>query len=192
LFRSLLDEPFSALDAPLRARLRRELLALQQEFTATTILVTHDPLEAALLADEVLVLEQGRALQAGPTDRLFRRPANEQVARLLGADNVAAGVVHDPRHITVGDGVSLAVSGPPLSPGERVGWSFSPARARISPTGHYQGRVEAVAQMGVGRQITLRFGDARIRIFDGETDAPPDDPCRFEIDPHSVQVWPLL
>ncbi|HEX4042690.1 MAG TPA: ATP-binding cassette domain-containing protein, partial [Xanthobacteraceae bacterium] len=48
----LLDEPFSALDAPLRARLRREMLALQNELTATMIIVTHDPAEAAMLADE--------------------------------------------------------------------------------------------------------------------------------------------
>ena len=56
----LLDEPFSALDAPLRASLRQEMVALQSEFGATTILVTHDPAEAALLADEILVLEGGR------------------------------------------------------------------------------------------------------------------------------------
>jgi ABC-type sulfate/molybdate transport systems ATPase subunit len=58
----LLDEPFSALDAPLRARLRREFASLQQEFEATTILVTHDPTEAIALADEFLLLDAGRVL----------------------------------------------------------------------------------------------------------------------------------
>ena len=106
----LLDEPFSALDAPLRARLRRELLALQQEVAATTVLVTHDPLEAALLADELVVLENGRVLQAGSTDEIFRRPANVQVARLLGADNVAAGIVVAPDRIAVGQNMAVAVA----------------------------------------------------------------------------------
>jgi len=157
----LLDEPFSALDAPLRARLRRQLLALQAEFTATTILVTHDPLEAALLADEVLVLKNGRALQSGATDRVFRRPASEAVARLLGADNVAEGIVAGPYQIAIGNGLTIEAAGPPLIRGERVGWSFSPARARLDPTGPYQGRVDGVASMGVGRQITVHVGDAR-------------------------------
>lgn len=187
----LLDEPFSALDAPLRARLRRDFLALQQEISATTILVTHDPLEAALLADEVLVLEQGRVLQSGTTKLIFHRPANEHVARLLGADNVTTGVVLDEQHIAVGGGALLAVAGPPLTPGQRVGWSFHPSRAHASAAGSYQGRVEAVFPMGVGRQIAVRFGDAEIRIFDGDTGAPPGEFCRFEIDPHAVQVWPL-
>ena len=187
----LLDEPFSALDAPLRARLRRDFLALQQEISATTILVTHDPLEAALLADEVLVLEQGRVLQSGTTKHIFHRPANEQVARLLGADNVTTGVVLDAQRIAVGGGASLSVAGPPLTPGQRVGWSFHPSRAHAAATGAYQGQVEAVFPMGVGRQIAVRFGDAEVRIFDGDTGAPPGDVCRFDIDPNAVQVWPL-
>ena len=187
----LLDEPFSALDAPLRARLRQELLALQQELTTTTILVTHDPAEAALLADEILVLEHGRALQVGHTDQVYRRPADERVARLLGADNVATGIVLDTRHIGVGGGIAVTVAGPPLVPGARVGWSFSPARSRTAVDGPYQGRIEAVSSLGVGRQITVRLGSASFRIFDGETAMPARDPCWFDIDPNAVQVWSL-
>lgn len=188
----LLDEPFSALDAPLRARLRRELLALQEELTATTILVTHDPLEAALLADEVLVMADGRSLQSGAVDLVFHRPASEAVARLLGADNVATGVVAAPHQIAIGGGVMLMVAGPELRVDARVGWSFPPSRARISPTGPYQGTVENVASMGVGRQVTLRFGDARVRIFDGQISVPPGSTCSFDVDASAIQVWPLV
>jgi ABC-type Fe3+/spermidine/putrescine transport system ATPase subunit len=187
----LLDEPFSALDAPLRARLRRELLALQQELTATTILVTHDPLEAALLADEVLVLDDGRSLQSGAVDQVFRRPANETVARLLGADNVAQGVVVEAHRIAIGSDVSVTVAGPALTKDQRVGWSFSPSRARIAPAGPYRGLVERIASMGVGRQMTVRLGDAHVRIFDGQSDPAPCEACAFDIDPNSIQVWPL-
>ena len=87
----LLDEPFSALDAPLRRRLREEMRQLQREIEATMVIVTHDPDEAALLSDEILVLDQGRVLQTGLTEAVFRRPASETVARLLGAENVAFG-----------------------------------------------------------------------------------------------------
>ena len=103
----LLDEPFSALDAPLRARLRREMLALQNELTATTILVTHDPAEAAMLADEILVFENGRVLQSGLTDQVFRRPNSETVARLLGADHAAKGIASGIDGIAIGAGVVL-------------------------------------------------------------------------------------
>jgi molybdate transport system permease protein len=59
----LLDEPFSALDAPVRAELRRELRRLQREVNLSTVLVTHDPEEAAMLADEIMVVSDGQVLQ---------------------------------------------------------------------------------------------------------------------------------
>ena len=187
----LLDEPFSALDAPLRARLRRELHALQAELAMTTILVTHDPLEAALLADEVLVLAEGRVLQSGAVAAVFRRPANETVARLLGADNVAEGVAADACHIAIGDGELVATAGPDLTPGMRVGWSIAPSRARISADGVHQGRVESVIAMGLVRQVTVRVGNASVRIFDGRAETAPGDVCSFDIDADALQVWPL-
>ncbi len=187
----LLDEPFSALDAPLRARLRREMLALQSELSATTILVTHDPAEAAMLADEILVFENGRALQAGPTDQVFRRPNNETVARLLGADHAAKGIAVGGDSIAVGADVLLKVSGPLLTPGARVGWTVSPARVRLSETGRYEGTIEAVTRVASGHQITLRFGDASIDVAAGYVDPPPGSTCRFDIDPDAVRIWPL-
>jgi ABC-type sulfate/molybdate transport systems ATPase subunit len=61
----LLDEPFSALDAPVRDELRRELRRLQREAGLSTVLVTHDPEEAAILEDEILIVANGQVLQAG-------------------------------------------------------------------------------------------------------------------------------
>ena len=88
----LLDEPLSALDAPVRMELRRELRTLQHELAATTVVVTHDPDEAALLADELLVLENGRLIQAGRTAEVLARPASPHVAQLLGIPNIHRGV----------------------------------------------------------------------------------------------------
>jgi molybdate transport system permease protein len=187
----LLDEPFSALDAPLRVRLRREFLALQAEFATSTILVTHDPIEAALLADELLVLAEGRVLQRGPVNQVFMRPANERVARLLGADNVAEGIATDEHSIFIGGGVVVTIAGPPLRKGESVGWSFPPARAEITPQGAYCGVVEAVTSAGVGRHITVRLGNTSVRIFDGQTENRPTARYSFDIDPNSIQAWPI-
>lgn len=187
----LLDEPFSALDAPLRARLRREMLALQSELSATTILVTHDPAEAALLADEILVIESGRVLQSGATEQVFRRPSSETVARLLGADHAATGIAVGADSIALGADVSLKVSGPALTPGARVGWTVSPARVRLSDTGQYQGTVEAVTRVASGHYVALRFGDASIEVAAGYVELSPGSVCRFDIDTDAVRIWPL-
>ena len=98
----LLDEPFSSLDAPVREELRRELRRLQNDAGLSTVLVTHDPEEAALLADEILVIDGGQLLQAGPRAEVFSRPASPAVARLLGIQNLATGVVAGPGEITAG------------------------------------------------------------------------------------------
>src|SRR5258706_12345822 len=89
----LLVEPFSALDTPRRRRRRDTLRTLQREIDAITVLVTHDPDDAEMLADEILVLDGGRALQCGATRDVFERPANRKVAELLGIDNVGEGTL---------------------------------------------------------------------------------------------------
>lgn len=187
----LLDEPFSALDAPLRARLREELLSLQRDFSGTTILVTHDPAEAALLADELLILEDGAVLQAGRTAEVFRRPASETVARVLGAQNAGQGMAVSANRIAVSGGMMLEVGDPALESGRRVGWSFSPAAARASEAGAYQGQVCGVFAAGMERHVGIRLGDTLVRIAAGRTPGAPGDTCRFDVDPAAIQVWPL-
>lgn len=186
----LLDEPFSALDAPLRSALRQEMLALQNEIDATTILVTHDPMEAALLADELLVLEGGRVLQSGPTEQVFLRPASTLAARLLGAEFVAEGIVAEAGVIKVDGGAVLNASGLLLPAGKRVGWSVPSALVRLSDQGRYEGKIEDAIAIGAGRQLSIRFGHALIRALDGHAERPQKS-CRFDIDPASVRVWPL-
>ena len=96
----LLDEPFTGLDAPVRDRLRRQLRALQRETGLSTVIVTHDPEEAAMLAEEIIVLSDGRILQAGPREEVFARPRSPEVAGLLGIANTHTGVtVAENRHM---------------------------------------------------------------------------------------------
>jgi ABC-type Fe3+/spermidine/putrescine transport system ATPase subunit/ABC-type sulfate transport system permease component len=186
----LLDEPLSALDAPRRARVRDDLCALQQELSATTILVTHDPLEAALLADEIVILEEGRVLQSGATQTLFRRPANETVARLLGAEHTAYGTCRSRGHIDIGCETLLSVAEPELTPGQRVGWSISAGGARFAAGGAYSGAIESAVTLGIGQRVIVRIGDARIGVVAGGGALEPGSSCRIDVDPFSVQVWP--
>jgi sulfate transport system ATP-binding protein len=80
----LLDEPFGALDARVRAELRAWLRRLHDEVHVTTVLVTHDQEEAMEVADRIVVLNHGRVEQAGPPRDLYERPANPFVMGFLG------------------------------------------------------------------------------------------------------------
>ena len=83
----LLDEPFSAVDAPTRQALYRELAALRQRMSIPMVLVTHDLHEARRLADRVVILDAGESLQIGPPARVFSSPRNARVAELVGIQN---------------------------------------------------------------------------------------------------------
>jgi molybdate transport system ATP-binding protein len=84
----LLDEPARGLDAPLRAELYNLLRQVRAEFPTPILLVTHDLSECFELADEMLVLRDGRLVQSGPPRAIADRPANVEVARLLGIFNL--------------------------------------------------------------------------------------------------------
>jgi molybdate transport system ATP-binding protein len=80
----LLDEPLSALDARTRLTVRAELRRHLAEFAGSTVLVTHDPVDAMALADRVVVVEHGRVAQAGTPAEVTRSPRTDYVARLAG------------------------------------------------------------------------------------------------------------
>jgi iron(III) transport system ATP-binding protein len=89
----LLDEPFSNLDAKLRARTRSWLRSLQRRLGLTTVFVTHDQDEAMAMSDGILVLDRGLVQQIGGPEEIYRRPANRFVAGFVGSSNVLDGVV---------------------------------------------------------------------------------------------------
>lgn len=90
----LLDEPLAALDARTRQELRGLLRRHLTGFAGPTLLVVHDPVEAMVLADRVVVIEAGRAVQSGRPAEVARRPATDYVARLMGL-NLYRGTVTD-------------------------------------------------------------------------------------------------
>jgi multiple sugar transport system ATP-binding protein len=89
----LFDEPLSNLDAELRVKMRGELVSLHKRLGSTMVYVTHDQVEAMTMADQIVVLNEGRVEQVGPPVELYARPANLFVARFLGAPpmNLLAG-----------------------------------------------------------------------------------------------------
>lgn len=87
----MFDEPFSALDARTRETLREELRGFLGETRIPAIFVTHDSMDAAVLADQVAIMDHGAIVQAGPTAEVFQAPASAFVADFVGVENRLAG-----------------------------------------------------------------------------------------------------
>ncbi|OLT18669.1 hypothetical protein BJF78_00765 [Pseudonocardia sp. CNS-139] len=99
----LLDEPLAALDKQLREQMQVEITRIQRHVGTTTVAVTHDQVEALTMSDRVAIMHDGRLVQCATPEELYRRPADEYVARFLGEANLVE--AHGP------DGRSPVVTG---------------------------------------------------------------------------------
>ncbi len=106
----LLDEPFGALDAKVRKELRDWLRRLHDEVPVTTVFVTHDQEEAMEVADEIVVINEGRVEQVGTPDELYETPANDFVMSFLGDVTHIGGVALRPHDVDVSTTPILAGS----------------------------------------------------------------------------------
>ena len=108
----LLDEPFGALDAKVRKELRDWLRRLHDEVHVTTVFVTHDQEEALEVADEIVVINEGRVEQVGTPDTLYDEPANDFVMGFLGEVTQLGGITLRPHDIDVSVSPLLAGATP--------------------------------------------------------------------------------
>lgn len=128
----LLDEPFAALDGPIRAELRWEFLALRRRLGAPTVFVTHDLEEAALLADRLVVLVDGAVRQIGPPREVLLRPGDRQVAELVQARNILPGRLVTGEGTWVQTGIGLLQVEPgALADGDAVDAIIRPDTIRV-------------------------------------------------------------
>ncbi len=164
----LLDEPLSALDAPTRAQLRGELRSLLKQLSLPSIIVTHDWAEALMLGDVMAVIHEGRLLQVGIPQEVFSRPADADVARVVGVETVVQGKLVDERDglatVQVGSVAVTAVASNEV--GAEV---FVCIRAEdvtvelVGATGtsarnHLRGTVSAVTLLGALARVTIDCG----------------------------------
>jgi sulfate transport system ATP-binding protein len=108
----LLDEPFGALDAKVRKELREWLRRLHDEVHVTTVFVTHDQEEALEVADQIVVINDGRIEQIGSPDTLYDEPANDFVMSFLGPVTTLGGHLVRPHDIDLSDDDRIAGSVP--------------------------------------------------------------------------------
>jgi ABC-type Fe3+/spermidine/putrescine transport system ATPase subunit/ABC-type sulfate transport system permease component len=198
----LLDEPFSALDMPVRWELRRELRSLQRETGLATVIVTHDPEEAAFLSDEVRVLGHGRALQSGASRDVYSRPRSPEVAQLLGIANIHRAVVVSDDWISA-KGVRIAVRDTGLAAGTEVLWSIRPEHVLVSPleapplptsldNHSLAASLIDVADLGVAADLFLALGQdlvVQARV-NGSNSYVVGTPCRVDLVSEAITVWP--
>jgi len=165
----LLDEPLSNLDAQLREEMRVELKRLQRQIGITTIYVTHDQAEALTLSDRIAVIDHGNVVQIGDPKDIYFRPANDFVARFVGATNLLDGKVL--KTDSAGTEVELAqgrhrlhcTGTAPLKNGDPVAVSIRPESIRLSTD-----------QSGGGPNINRLSGTIQIVAFQG-------DACRVDV-----------
>ncbi|WP_116451975.1 ABC transporter ATP-binding protein [Blastococcus litoris] len=146
----LLDEPLSALDARTRLVVRAELRRHLAEFAGSTVLVTHDPVDAMALADRVVVVEEGRIAQAGTPDEVSRRPRTDYVARLVGLSLLAG--TAEGRTVRLDGGGAVAVadeaSGPVFAAVRPESVALYPARPEGSPRNVWRVRLVGATPHG--------------------------------------------
>jgi molybdate transport system ATP-binding protein len=155
----LLDEPLAALDAKTRLLVRAEVRRHLADFPGATLLVTHDPIDAAVLADRLVVIEHGRVVQEGLPQEVARRPRTDYVARLVGL-NLLGGRGNGHRVLlSSGGSVELAES----ASGE-VYVAFRPTAVSLfvqrpdgSPRNLWAGRIAALEPHGEG--VRVEIGD---------------------------------
>jgi molybdate transport system ATP-binding protein len=153
----LLDEPLAALDAHTRPEVRAELRRHLADHDGATVLVTHDPLDAMVLADRIVVLEHGGVVQRGDGAEITRRPRTPYVARLVGL-NLHRGVA-DGHAVTLDGGAVLfaadAVQGPAFVAFSPAAVALFRARPDGSPRNLWPARVDGLERHGDNLRVHL-------------------------------------
>ncbi|GGF22427.1 sulfate/molybdate ABC transporter ATP-binding protein [Subtercola lobariae] len=163
----LLDEPMAALDIDVAPALRRTLRRVLENCTA--IIVTHDILDAYTLADRVIVIDNGRIVEDGPTRRVFEQPRDPFTANLAGL-NVLSGI-RTPLGLRTADGVELAIgAGAAGAVGSECSAAIRPSDVRVSTSPPPDG---ANALPATITDLEPRGDLVRVRALNFAADLPP-------------------
>lgn len=183
----LLDEPLAALDVEAVPEVRRLLRAVLTDRTA--VLVTHEPLDALVLADRVVVIESGRVVDEGSADRVLTHPRSAFGAALAGV-NLVEGVAVAPDLVRAEDGRELAgLASTPLRVGERATATFSPTAVAV-----HRARPEGTPRNVVEAEITAveqHAGTCRITVGGWVADVTTASAARLDLAPGD-RVWVSL
>lgn len=190
----LLDEPLSSLDVDATPALRQLLRRVLTD--RTTLLVTHDILDAVLLADEVVVVEQGRIVEHGPTTQVLARPTSAFAARSAGL-NLLRGTAEGSAVVTPGGLRVEGLSDESLVDGQDVVAVFSPSAVSVfrdAPAGSPRNRISAVVTElePHGHQVRVRTAYIAAEVTPAavaDLDLTPGTPVVLSVKASEVAVY---
>jgi sn-glycerol 3-phosphate transport system ATP-binding protein len=183
----LMDEPLSNLDAQLRVEMRREIRMLQRRLGMTMLYVTHDQVEAMTMADQVVLMRNGKIEQDAPPAELYERPASIFVARFVGTPPM--NVI--PAALVVGAGDWAVASAPAGRGADTLAIGVRPETVRLAEDG-VAASVVAVEYLGADTLLETRIGDDPLIVrVPGRTSIKPDDTVRLVWDPGAAQWFDL-
>jgi iron(III) transport system ATP-binding protein len=157
----LLDEPLSALDAQVRANLRQEIRQLQQRMGITTIMVTHDQIEALTMSDRVAVMNNGRIEQLATPAEVYRHPATPFVASFIGSMNFLPAIATENLAVQC-CGYRFRLSSVPAAIGTQVDLAIRPEDVRLveassSSENIFYASVETLEYLGAMERMSMRI-----------------------------------
>jgi sn-glycerol 3-phosphate transport system ATP-binding protein len=184
----LMDEPLSNLDAQLRLDMRREIRGLQQKLGVTMVYVTHDQTEAMSMADQVILLREGRVEQDASPAELYARPATAFTARFIGTP---------PMNILKlangsGGAVLGSTAGPVLLPGRGDGLLLGvrPEDITLAPSGGLGATVKTIEFLGADSILTCEAGGQSLAVrTPGRVERPTGATVRLAWSKEHVHVF---
>ncbi|MCL5116296.1 MAG: ABC transporter ATP-binding protein [Firmicutes bacterium] len=188
----LLDESLSSLDAALRRTLQHELRDLFKSLNLTAILVTHDPTEALVMADNIAVMNQGHVISVDSPQTLYERPQSAIAAELMGMVSLWPGVVvgtHRDQVVVDLGGHHMAIRCPAMAPGTPVTTVIRPSSCYVSASQEpgFEVTVEQVRYLGDYFLVTGRAGGETLYFY---LNRPPKDIETVHFDAERLWCYP--
>ncbi len=179
----LMDEPLSNLDAKLREALRVELQHLQKTQGDTTLLVTHDQIEALTMADRIAVLDQGRIIQVGAPADIYDKPATTFVATLVGTPRINLLPVNRQDGNLYIENSELNIPTPGATPlPDQMLLGIRPEDVRVGDGGPYAGMISLTEPLGVETIVHIQSGkQTLLSLMSGITSVKVGDLVQFSV-----------
>ena len=189
----LLDEPLSALDARLRAKLRVQIKTIQRDLGITTVYVTHDQAEALAISDRIAVIQQGQIQQVDTPETVYRQPASRAVAEFMGNNNVFEGrVADDGRHLETEGTLLPLPENHNRAPGTSLTVSIRPESLVVADSQQVDpavlsATVETAEFLGDAYRVHCRWRDRSVLVTTAAT-TPPEGKVKLHFDPEDVHL----
>ena len=186
----LFDEPLTVIDPHLKWQLRSKLKELHQRVGMTMIYVTHDQTEALTFADQVVVMLEGRVVQAGTPVELFERPRHTFVGHFIGSPGMNLLPCELSNGVPRFGGIAIETAAPVRSgvASQRLEIGVRPEFVRFAPAG-VPVRIERVTDSGRFRIVHTRHQDQPIKLLVDEHEAVPGERGFLEFDARHTQVY---